>query len=158
MQFREFLLSVNHGAGTENLLFAKNVLSARSFNGKESFAIPVLHRPTCWQIISSLDKTLAVESEREFIGPGRSLSWLKLNSPARSLVKVLVGSIPQGLNLNAPATSDVGVVGIVLLHCAVPSTSPRDTELRATEGRSRPLPVVMQFAQQWELQWAKGPT
>ncbi|KYN36070.1 hypothetical protein ALC56_09607 [Trachymyrmex septentrionalis] len=80
MQFREFLLSVNHGAGTENLLFAKNVLSARSFNGKESFAIPV------------------------------------------------------------------------------PSTSPRDTELRATEGRSRPLPVVMQFAQQWEPQWAKGPT
>ncbi|KYQ48075.1 hypothetical protein ALC60_13035 [Trachymyrmex zeteki] len=90
MQFREFLLSVNHGAGTENLLFAKNVLSARSFNGKESFAIPVLHRPTCWQIISSLDKTLAMESEREFIGPGRSLSW------------------------NPPATSDVGVAGEVM--------------------------------------------
>lgn len=31
-------------------------------------------------------------------------------------------------------------------------TRPRDTELRGTEGRSRPLPVVMQFAQQWEPQ------
>ncbi|EZA60258.1 hypothetical protein X777_13347, partial [Ooceraea biroi] len=72
--------------------------------------------PTCWQIISSLDKTPAAEREREFIGPGDALSWL--NS----------------------------------------GTGPRDTELRATEGRSRPLPVVMQFAQQWEPQWAKGPT
>lgn len=40
MQFREFLLSVNHG--TEDLLFARNVPSARSFNGEESFAILVV--------------------------------------------------------------------------------------------------------------------
>lgn len=40
------------------------------------------------------------------------------------------------------------VLQAVQLHCA----KPRDTELRGTEGRSRPLPVVMQFAQQWEPQ------
>ncbi|KOC66686.1 hypothetical protein WH47_00895 [Habropoda laboriosa] len=46
-----------------------------------------------------------------------------------------------------------GVTGcaVVVVLCKA-GTRPRDTELRATEGRSRPLPVVMQFAQQWEPQ------